>query len=286
MRGVGRGGQDPTGCGPVVLALLLAAALILGWALMEPFYIEITHPQAAVTDLPRGLDGLRIAVLTDIHHGPWLSRHRVRGMVDLANAQHPDVTVILGDVVHRRARYIAPAWHELGRLHAPLGVYAVLGNHDFWEGEAASRQAMAEAGITDLEGQARRLHRNGAELCLVGLGDLMETLPRLSEAMATVGPRDLAVVLTHNPDIFEQQHDPRARLWLAGHTHGGQVVLPGLFEPFVPSLYGQKYRAGFVEREGCQIYVSRGLGCITPPLRMNCRPELPVIELRRARAAD
>jgi predicted MPP superfamily phosphohydrolase len=118
----------------------------------------------------------------------------------------------------------------------------------------------------------------------VGLDDLWEGHADLRAAMRSVDPNGVAMVITHNPDVFEQQRDPRAKLWLAGHTHGGQVVVPWFIKPVVPSQYGQTLRAGFVEREGCLIYVSRGLGCITPPVRLNCRPELPVIELRAAAA--
>ena len=171
-------------------------------------------------------------------------------------------------------------WEELGRLHAPLGVYAVLGNHDHWEGADATRQAMARAGISDLTARAAPLKRAGQRVWLAGMGDLWEEPTSLGQALRGVGPQDVAIAMTHNPDVFEQQHDPRAKLWLAGHTHGGQVYLPWLFRPWVPSRYRGKYRAGLVSREGCLIYVSRGLGCITPPVRLNCRPELPVIELR------
>lgn len=265
--------------------LLLILGLV-GWMTeVEPRWVDVTRPQAVIAGLDPAWDGLRVAVLTDVHHGPWMSRQRVAQLVALANAQQPDVVVILGDVVHRSPRYVAPVWQELGQLRAPLGVYAVLGNHDHWEGEGAARAAMRAAGITDLEGRSVRLERGAAKLRLVGAGDLMETRPQLREAMGEVAPDELAIVITHNPDLFEQQHDARARLWLAGHTHGGQVYLPWIMRPWIPSLYGPKYRAGFVSREGCQIYVSRGLGCITPPVRLNCRPELPLVELRAAPAA-
>lgn len=264
----------------VDVALLLAVVLWI--AGIEPRWIEVTQDVAPIRGLPEAAEGLRIAVLTDIHHGPWLSRGRVRAIVSRTNALQPDVIVILGDVVHRDARYIAPVWEELSRLQAPLGVYAVLGNHEHWEGAGESRQAILGAGVENLEGRAVQLAGGRNALYLVGLGELMETRPSLTEAMRAVGQDDVAIVITHNPDVFEQQHDRRARLWLAGHTHGGQIYLPWLFRAWVPSLYGQKYRAGWVERDGCRIYVSRGLGCITPPVRLNCRPELPVIELRRA----
>jgi predicted MPP superfamily phosphohydrolase len=265
------------------------AALVLGligWTCgIEPRWVDVSHPVVEIAGLPPAADGLRVAVLTDIHHGPWLSRGRVRAIVARTNALQPDVTVILGDVVHRDRRYIGPVWEELSELRAPLGVYAVLGNHEHWEGAEASREAVARADIQNAEGRAIGLVGGTRSLYLVGLGELMETQPSLAEAMREVGLRDVALVITHNPDVFEQQHDPRAQLWLAGHTHGGQVYLPWLFRPWLPSLYGPKYRAGWVARDGCRIYVSRGLGCITPPVRLNCRPELPVIELRRAAAA-
>jgi predicted MPP superfamily phosphohydrolase len=253
---------------------------------MVPSWIEVTRPEVAVEGLPPAFAGLRIAVLTDIHHGPFLSRQRLERIVRVTNAQHPDLTLILGDIAHRGARRIAPAWEELGRLHAPLGVYGVLGNHDVWEGADATREAMARAGIADMTERAEPLVRGEERLYLVGLGDLWAEPSDLARAMSGVGEGDVALVMTHNPDAFELQHDPRAKLWMAGHTHGGQVVMPWLFRPYVSSRYGQKYRAGLVHREGSQIYISRGLGCVTPPVRVNCRPELPVIELRPPGASD
>lgn len=276
------GGRGRLGCRLGCLLLLVAPAIMLVRGLGEPRRVEITHPSVSVAGLPSAFDGLRVAVLTDIHHGPYLSRQRVRRIVQLANAQTPDLAVILGDVVHRHPRYIAPAWEELSRLRAPLGVYAVLGNHDYWEGAAETRQAMARAGITEATQRAFALRRQGQTLYLVGLDDLWEGHADLKAALAPVPPNQRVLVITHHPDVFMQQHDPRAVVWLAGHTHGGQVVLPWLMPPVVPSQYGQTLRAGWVERDGCRIYVSRGLGCITPPLRLNCRPELPVIVLHRA----
>lgn len=276
------GTRGRLGCRLSCLLLLVAPTVMLVRGLAEPRLVVVTHPTAIVGGLPAAFDGLRVAVLTDVHHGPYLSRKRVRRLVELANAQTPDLTVILGDVVHRDARYIVPAWAELGKLRAPLGVYAVLGNHDYWEGPAQTRQAMARAGITDATQRAFRLARQGQRLYVVGLDDLWEGHADLRAALASVGPSEVALVITHHPDVFMQQYDRRAVVWLAGHTHGGQIVLPWLMPPVVPSQYGQTLRAGWVERDGCRIYVSRGLGCITPPLRLNCRPELPVIELRRA----
>lgn len=276
------GGCGRPGCRLGCLLLVAAPAVMLVRGLVEPRWVEITHPTAVVAGLPPAFAGLKVAVLTDIHHGPYLSRKRVRRIVELANTQTPDVTVILGDIVHRDARYIRPAWAELSRLRAPLGVYSVLGNHDYWEGASETRQAMAEAGVTDATQRASPLERQGQRIYLVGLDDVWEGHADLTATMRQVGPNDIALVITHNPDAFMQQWDVRARVWFAGHTHGGQVVLPWLMPPVVPSQYGQTLRAGWVERDGCRIYVSRGLGCITPPLRLNCRPELPVIELRRA----
>lgn len=128
------------------MVLLLAAAL-LAPSVREARTVEVTHPVVYIPGLPPAFAGLRVALLTDLHRGPFMSRRRLARVVERANEQHPDLVALTGDYVHRNNCYIASVWAELAHLRAPLGVYAVLGNHDYWESAPLSRAAMGRAGI-------------------------------------------------------------------------------------------------------------------------------------------
>lgn len=259
----------------VLLPLLIALPPYL-----EAYRVEVTHTVVRIPGLPPAFAGLRLALLTDIHRGPFLSEQRVRHFVDLANQQHPDAIVLTGDYVHRSQRYIYPAWAEFAKLQAPLGVFAVLGNHDYWESGEMTVAAMANAQITNLTNRSVTLERDGQRLFIAGVDDLWAGQPDLKAALQGIGPNEVGVLLCHNPDYIEQANDPRARLWLSGHTHGGQFCLRKNRPLVHPSGCGLRYLAGLRRHGQTQIYISRGLGTVTPPLRWNCRAELPVIELQ------
>ena len=197
---------------------------------------------------------LTIAVIADIHACyPWMSEERVGEIVDLANAQKPDLTVLLGDYVCTHpfvSGYVPPgAWAEqLARLEAPLGVYAILGNHDWWsaaipteppDNSRSVRRALAEAGVPLLENQSVRLSQRGRPFWLIGLGDLLARVPNprhghgaddLPAAMRAVDDDAPAILLVHEPYFFPWVPD-RIALTLAGHMHGGQVNLPIIGAP-------------------------------------------------------
>jgi len=265
---------------PGVFLALLPLVAVAALPVWEAQRLHITTPVVQIPGLPPAFAGLRIAFLADIHRGPFMSERRLARLVHLTNGQKPDVVALGGDYVHRNRRYIPSVWREMGGLHAPLGVYAVLGNHDHWEGAELSLRAMGHAGITDLDNRHVRLERNGQTIVIAGVDDPWAGHPDLPAALEGVGPNEIAIVLCHNPDYVEQVHDPRAKLWLSGHTHGGQVCLPSGRPVVNISRYGLRYVSGLAEREGMQIYTTRGVGTVTPPVRVNCPAELPIIELQ------
>ncbi len=255
---------------------LLAGGLGLD-AAYERRWLQVTRPRIAIPGLPAGLDGLIICHVTDIHHGPYLDLERVKGVVDLVLSLGADLIVLTGDMVHRSPDYIDPVWAELARLSAPLGVFCVMGNHDHWEGIEHSRAAARAARIPELNNRAIPISRQGARLWLAGVGDVYEDEQLLDQALADVPADEPAILLSHNPDYADEVHDPRVKLILAGHTHGGQVVIPLLGPPVLPAK--PKYAMGLVRTDTSQVYISRGIGMATIPIRINCRPELPVITL-------
>ncbi|GEO99231.1 metallophosphoesterase [Methylobacterium haplocladii] len=247
---------------------------------------------------------LRIVALSDIHAcEPWMSVARIGGIVAAANALKGDVIVLLGDYVagmRTVTRYVdAAEWAPvLGRLTAPLGTYAILGNHDWWEDEAAlvrghgptvAGEALTRAGIRVLENDALPLDVGGHPVWLAGLGDQIAFVPRgkryghprigvddLSATLAKIPKNAPAILLAHEPDIFPDV-PARITLTLSGHTHGGQIRLFG-WAPVVPSRYGDRFGYGHVREQG-DLVVSGGLGMSIAPIRIGVTPEIVVVEL-------
>lgn len=263
----------------------VAAALVAGSgadALVEPHRLRIHRLQVQIPELPPAFDGLRIGQLTDLHHGPTVTLERIQAAVRMLNDLAPDVVALTGDYCYHGAEFIAPCIEALGRLVAPLGRFGVLGNHDYWDGAEITRGSMVRAGILDLTNSHYRLCRGADTLVLAGLDDLWEGRPDLGAALDGAPPDAVALLLSHNPDTNEQMNDRRVKLMLAGHTHGGQINLPLLGPPVVPSRFGRKYAAGLVRDDWKRVYVSRGVGTIRPALRYRCRPEVTLLVLRRA----
>ena len=248
---------------------------------LEPRWIAVERSDVAIPGLAPGLDGLRLVLISDTHCGPWTRPAYVGKAVRLANAQRPDAVLLLGDYCHRHRRYIEPGIEPLADLEAPHGVFAVLGNHDHWEDAPRTRAALAAGGIVELTNASRRIEKGGGTLAIGGVDDLWTGPQEPGRAFAGVPDGVPRILMSHNPDYAEELPEGlRVDLMVSGHTHGGQVWLPIVGAPIVPSRYRQKYRGGLVDGPRCPVYVSRGLGTITPPVRFLCRPELSVLTLR------
>lgn len=255
-------------------------------AAVEPHWIEVTRRTLSLPGWPPAFDGVRVAHLTDLHHSPIVSLEYLEAAVALANGEHPDLVALTGDYVTRReARdFIEPVAAVVGKLKAPLGVFATLGNHDVWVDGPRVRAALARQGCTVLRNRSIEVdHPDGrGRLHLVGLGDLWTERVNLAAAFRGVPTARPSLILMHNPDLFEQWPAGLPGLILAGHTHGGQVAIPGYGPLVVPSRYGRKYAQGLIRRPGASMYVNRGLGTVFLPVRFHVRPEIAIFTLRAA----
>jgi uncharacterized protein len=236
---------------------------------------------------------LSIAVIADLHAGgPNMTLAHIRRVVDTANLLKPDLVVLLGDYIATHhfvtERIPNPVWAAgLARIAAPLGTWAVLGNHDWWHDVASIRGALTAAHIPVLENDAVLLGAGAERFWLAGLGDQrayrlghgryrgVDDLPR---TLAQVRTDDPVLLLAHEPDIFLRV-PARISLTLAGHTHGGQIRLPLIWPAFVPSKYGARFAYGHVLEGGRHMIVSGGLGTSFIPARLGMPPEIVQVEL-------
>ena len=237
---------------------------------------EVTVP---LVGLSPGLAGVRIGFLTDIHHDPGRPVALLRRAVRLLNDTRPDVILLGGDYVNSTAEDIDRPLALLGQLRAPLGVFGVLGNHDYWAGGDYIAARLAGAGITVLRNQSVRLVApGGAPFWVAGLDSTARRHGDLGEALACVPPAGTRILLAHEPEVADEvlARGLRVDLQLSGHSHGGQVVLPGLGAPLLPFL-GRRYVSGL--HRNPTIYTGRGVGGVPPYIRLNCPPEVAVLTL-------
>ncbi|MGH9395533.1 MAG: metallophosphoesterase [Terriglobia bacterium] len=259
---------------------------------------EITETVIHLPRLPAQYDGLRIVHLTDIHLSLYTPIEEVQRVVDLANRLRPDMVALTGDYVTFSPTYIWPVARALGRLRAPMGAFAVLGNHDFRAGAEEITRALRAQRIrvlrnahfalrraagtskTDKPGKTIKTHKTGKTLWLVGVDDTWAASPDLTGALRSVPPRDAKILLCHNPEGIGEASRMGIDLMLSGHTHGGQVRLP-ILRSIYRSIPGERFVDGWNQLGETQIYVSRGIGKVVVPLRVACRPEITCLSLRR-----
>jgi predicted MPP superfamily phosphohydrolase len=266
-----------------------------GWARLtyavrvEPTWLELTRHDLAVADLPAAFHGLRIAQLSDFHCSRLVTPTYLAEAVNLAQAQEADVLVLTGDFVHKGYRHVARVADVVGRLRAPLGVYAVLGNHDYSVRSAlgmrryrhlhrAVADALAGRGIRVLHNEAVTLLRGEASLHLAGVADLWSRVCDLDRALAGLSPQVPCVVLAHNPCTVERlRQGQRCDLMLSGHTHGGQINLPRLGRVTL-GRNGRRFAAGLYKHGQTALYVHKGVG-FGFRVRYGVRPEVAVFRL-------
>jgi predicted MPP superfamily phosphohydrolase len=269
-----------------LVVILLSGAGSAIWA----FFVEpnrlVVHRDAIVIDSwPKELGGLRIAMIGDVHTDTrYINEAKLQKIVELTNQQNPDLIVLLGDYMHggtNNPERVEPevTARYLKQLKAPLGVYAVLGNHDWWYNGDKVRQAFEHEGIPILDDEVKELNWRGRSFWLAGLADLWTRPQHVTQTIANAPSGSTIIALTHNPDIFPTlpQSVP---LLLAAHTHGGQVNIPLLGTPVVPSEFGSKYTAGHVFENNHHLFVTTGIGTSIMRVRFRVPPEIMILTVK------
>lgn len=271
--------------GLAAVGLTSAGGVAAYAGVVEPFDYELTETDIFIRDLPAAFDGFRIAQLSDVHHSSLVSLDEVRRAVALTQSARADAVVLTGDYTTAARKYIEPCVEELGRLSAPAGVWAVLGNHDHHTDGPATQRALERRGVAVLKNANARLTRGGEELQLIGIDDLSWNKTDWGRAFKGIDRGRPTVLLSHQPSVLDRPETLSVSLILSGHTHGGQVRLPLVGAP--AGLFSKefKYLRGRFERDGRQLYVTRGTGVIGLPVRLGARPEIAVLKLRRAASA-
>lgn len=267
--------------------VVLLASLVFWGFYVEPNRLVVRHETIQIDQWPQELNDLRIAVLSDIHAGgAFIDERKLRTIVERTNQLQPEMIVILGDYISGDGRR-----HELlmepdvlaGVLkdfRAPLGVYSVLGNHDWWYNGRIVREALERNGIKMLENETLKVEARGVSLWLAGLADLWTRPQRVAETVGQVPENTTVIALTHNPDIFPGVPS-RVQLLIAGHTHGAQVHLPFIGYVVQPSnRYGERYARGHVYENGHHLFVTTGIGTSIVPVRFGVTPEIVLLTVK------
>jgi hypothetical protein len=269
--------------------LLLAppsVAAVLGlWAfVLEPASLEVNRYELTLDAWPSEQSGLEIALLSDLHVGsPFNGVEKLEEIVRSVNRARPDIVLLAGDYVVSGvwgSEFVPPETtaRVLERIEAPLGSFAVLGNHDHWYDGRRVRASLEARGIRVLEDECLRIEEGDFDFWLVGIGDLWETKPDVGSILEGVPRGASAIAFTHNPDLFPEVTD-RVALTLAGHTHGGQVDFPVWGRPVVPSRFGERYARGHVVENGRHLFVTSGLGTSILPVRFRVPPEIAILRV-------
>jgi hypothetical protein len=262
---------------------------LIGEAFIEPNRIEQVRITVPIKDLPEAFEGFKIGMLSDIHWGHAIDSDYMNKVCDAVMSYKPDLMVVPGDFLHgedRRTHEKARLDGVIESLDSPHGVFGVLGNHDHWIAKHyAMDQVHAHSRVELIDGTHRILERKGQTIAVGGVGDLWEDEINFRQTFQGVDPRTPRILLSHNPDVAEivtDDRETRVDLQLSGHTHGGQFLLPGIYDPTKRvSAYGSKFNHGLVQGRRHTVYVSKGVGR-PHGFRLFAPPDVTCITLTRA----
>lgn len=260
----------------VLLAFILAVP-IYGFEI-EPYWLQVTKVPLTLPHLDAEFDGYRIVQLSDLHVVEKMPQKYLDRVIRLTNTQQPDLVAITGDIVtNEPQRYAARIEAAFKALAAPT--VAVLGNHDHWSNPGVVHQILQNSQVEDLSNSVYTVQREQAQLHIAGVDDVWVGAADLDQVMAQLPQQGAAILLAHEPDYADvavKTH--RFDLEISGHAHGGQIAIPFVGAPVLPP-YGKRYPIGQYQVEDLIQYTNRGIGMVSPRVRLNSRPEITVFQL-------
>ena len=269
------------------LACYGSTAVLLGSypIFIERNMVQVNQYRIPTPFLPESFHGFRVVHLTDLHLGFLVSASFIESVVKKANALMPDIIVCTGDYVHDRhsKAEIDTVWPILANLRARHGVYSILGNHDHWADADRSLDWLEKSG-QNVRHKCKAIYKGNDRIVIGGSGDFWEDDLNIDQAFAASDGDDCRILLAHNPDSVDTEFQTPLSLVLSGHTHGGQVSLPFYGPPVLP-VRNKRYSSGLIETDAVKLFISRGIGWAIYPVRLNCYPEIAVLELTQTRDA-
>jgi hypothetical protein len=257
-----------------VIALVLGADAVLGWPRLRKRVVR-------VEGLPPELEGYRIGQISDVHCGPHTPEHRVASWVKRLNALDLDLVTVTGDLITHGSSHVEAVARALGGLRAKDGAFACMGNHDYFtDGEHLIRE-LERRGLTVLRNRGVLVERGGARLYVAGVDDTWTSRDDISRALRGRPQGAPTVLLAHDPELFPEAQARDVDLTLSGHTHGGQLGVPGVRRLSL-ARFITRWTAGLYRQGRSWLYVNRGVGTTGPPARLGAPAELAVLTLRRA----
>ena len=262
----------------IMPCVIIFVGILLYYGLALPGCLQITHHDVYVKGLPKAFEGLTIVQLSDIHQNIWTRPGRVRQIVKQVNAMHPDITLLTGDYISKGKANIDPVGKALFGLKAKYGVYAVLGNHDYWTDGPHMAKALRGSGIDVLINENRRIVAGKDHIWLAGFDDIWAGNPDYERGLAGVPTDDFCIAMAHNPDAALALGDTPVSFLMSGHMHGGVINLPKYGSIF-KYLWHARFISGLYKVGHLQLYVSSGIGDNLMAIRFRCHTELPVFVL-------
>jgi len=271
-------------CGAGIMLPVAGVSMYGSW--VGGSRLSIEEQELWFRSLPEGMDGWRLVQISDIHAGPFMDQYRLSSYVEIISGLDPHLVVITGDIINWGDQYVSETAEALSKIKARAGVFAILGNHDFYCDVATLCRRLAQAKVLVLRNRWQEIYRNGSEAGFIaGIDDprSIHRRPALDQALQGMPREGFRMLLAHRPNAFEQAVAAGMHLTLAGHTHGGQVIVP-LPPGSSTSLSRLAYERdrGLYRSGEALLYVNRGLGVVGPPVRINCPREITRIVLRKA----
>jgi len=258
-----------------VLTLLFLFMFL--YSLWEKYWIQMKYYTIKVNK--KSFNGFKIVFISDLHHSSIVSKKFIKNIVKKVNDMKPDLIILGGDYVSSEIKYIKPVFEILKTLSANKGIYGVLGNHDMNVSKNKILMAMEKAGIQSLDNQSYWIENGDERIKLGGVADFIYGHPKIENTIFDVLHHDYVILVSHNPDYVDEVKNLKIDLMLSGHTHGGQVTIFGMYAPYIPSTYKQRYRTGLKIVNRIQLIITNGVGVVGLPIRFFARPQIVVVKL-------